>query len=137
MMPKIASLCLAAAILGPGSSAEAGNTGLPVRPLDAALLDRLRWQARPVVVLGPDGQVAAQIASLQAEAPALAERDVILLTDGPGAAALRTGDDTGFRVLLIGKDGGVKLARDQAVAPAEIIALIDSMPMRRREMRKP
>ncbi|TGN50206.1 DUF4174 domain-containing protein, partial [Paracoccus liaowanqingii] len=66
-----------------------------------------------------------------AAAGALAEREVVLLTDGPGAEALRPG--TGLRVLLIGKDGGVKLDRDGPVTPDEITALIDTMPMRRRE----
>ena len=41
----------------------------------------------------------------------------------------------GFTVLLIGKDGGVKL-RSATPLPAEkIFATIDSMPMRQREMR--
>jgi hypothetical protein len=41
-----------------------------------------------------------------------------------------------FTVLLIGKDGGVKLRREGGVELAEIFALIDTMPMRQREMRK-
>jgi hypothetical protein len=41
-----------------------------------------------------------------------------------------------FTVMLIGKDGGVKLRREGGVELAEIFALIDTMPMRQREMRK-
>ena len=37
-------------------------------------------------------------------------------------------------VLLIGKDGGVKLRKEMPVEPAQIFALIDTMPMRIREM---
>lgn len=41
-----------------------------------------------------------------------------------------------FIVVLIGKDGGEKLRRGDEVNIAEIFSLIDSMPMRQREMRK-
>jgi hypothetical protein len=41
-----------------------------------------------------------------------------------------------FTVLLIGKDGGVKLRREGRVKLKEIFSLIDSMSMRQREMRE-
>ena len=41
-----------------------------------------------------------------------------------------------FTVLLIGKDGGVKLRREDRVELDEIFSLIDTMPMRQREMRE-
>ena len=41
-----------------------------------------------------------------------------------------------FTVLLIGKDGGVKLRREGRVELKEILVLIDTMPMRQREMRE-
>jgi len=41
-----------------------------------------------------------------------------------------------FALLLVGKDGGVKLTRNEPVALDEICALVDRMPMRRREMRE-
>ena len=40
-----------------------------------------------------------------------------------------------FTVLLIGKDGGVKLRREGRAELKEILTLIDTMPMRQREMR--
>ena len=40
-----------------------------------------------------------------------------------------------FAVRLVGKDGGVKRSSDAIVDPAALYALIDSMPMRQREMR--
>jgi hypothetical protein len=40
-------------------------------------------------------------------------------------------------VILIGKDGEVKLRREAPVQAAEIFALIDSMPMRQKEMQEP
>jgi len=45
-------------------------------------------------------------------------------------------DDSDFRILLIGKDGGVKLGKDSPVMAKDIFGLIDSMPMRQREMRE-
>ena len=41
-----------------------------------------------------------------------------------------------FQVLLIGKDGGEKLRENNLVTPEKIYALIDTMPMRRAEMRQ-
>lgn len=106
---------------------------LPVTPLTDALLQDLRWQARPVVILGRPERVRDQIAAFQAASAALADREVVLLTDGPDAARLRDGSD--LQVLLIGKDGGVKMSEAGMVDPDRIIGLIDAMPMRRRETR--
>ncbi len=41
-----------------------------------------------------------------------------------------------FRVLLVGKDGGVKRVDKGPVAMRDIFALIDTMPMRQAEMRR-
>jgi Domain of unknown function (DUF4174) len=41
-----------------------------------------------------------------------------------------------FTVLLVGKDGFVKLRSKEVVTPARIFALVDAMPMRKDEMRK-
>lgn len=45
-------------------------------------------------------------------------------------------DGTAFRVLLIGKDGGVKLNSTDVVGPEQLFSLIDAMPMRQQEMRQ-
>jgi len=39
-----------------------------------------------------------------------------------------------FQVLLIGKDGGVKLRSSGPVSMKDLFGLIDSMPMRQQEM---
>ncbi|MGB5719751.1 MAG: DUF4174 domain-containing protein, partial [Woeseiaceae bacterium] len=79
-----------------------------------------------------------------------ADRDMVLLTlldYGPSmvgdqeltaaeAAATRAalGIQTGsFAMRLIGKDGSVKLSTESATPIKEIFALIDTMPMRKRE----
>ncbi len=41
-----------------------------------------------------------------------------------------------FSVILVGKDGEVKLERQDRTSLEEIFALIDSMPMRQQEMRR-
>ena len=54
------------------------------------------------------------------------------------AAAIRKSYDIPegeFTVILIGKDGGVKLRKTDIVEPREIFALIDTMPIRMQEMR--
>ena len=45
-------------------------------------------------------------------------------------------DTKTFSVVLVGKDGGEKLRRTTPLAPAELFALVDAMPMRRAEMRE-
>jgi len=41
-----------------------------------------------------------------------------------------------FMVVLIGKDGMIKMRKDDIVSTREVFALVDSMPMRKREMRE-
>ena len=45
-------------------------------------------------------------------------------------------NDKSFEVLLVGLDGGIKLRQDQLVTTDKLFNLIDSMPMRQREMRR-
>jgi hypothetical protein len=122
---------------------------------DARPLDALRWEKRVIVMLadgGDDPALAEQEARLRAVLPDLTERDVVLVTaegptvtvDGhtvpaPTAEELRDAyadGAGGFQVVLVGKDGGVKLRSDEPVAASDFFALIDTMPMRRREMRE-
>ena len=67
----------------------------------------------------------------------LEERDIILLNRKPKSSELsRFSLDGNFQgVLLIGKDGGIKLKKPFIVKPQTIFDLVDSMPMRRAEMR--
>ena len=45
-----------------------------------------------------------------------------------------TTNDQSFRILLIGKDGGIKYESNQYVSLIQLFKLIDSMPMRQNEM---
>ena len=90
---------------------------------------------------------------LEGSEDGLQERDMLrgdLFEDGTGSfdgEAVSAGDAAAvrerFRVepgrfvaLLVGKDGTVKHRFDEPVGPGEIYALVDAMPMRRREMRE-
>lgn len=46
-----------------------------------------------------------------------------------------TENDAPFNLLLIGLDGGIKLRKHEVVTTKELFRIIDSMPMRRAEMR--
>ncbi len=98
---------------------------------------------RLVVVVGQAGdpRVTQQHAALEHDAAALRERDVVVQDITPEAARrdrpeLGVTAQAGFEVVLVGKDGGVKLRRDKPVAASEITALIDTMPMRQYEMKR-
>lgn len=71
---------------------------------------------------------------------AFAERDLrrtdLLAPDGGDARERYGVGDGGFACVLVGKDGGVKYRFSEPVRPQELYALVDAMPMRRREMRE-
>ncbi len=115
-----------------------------------APLDSLLWKHRLLVVFAPsadDPRLVRQERAIRGETRAMRERDLLKIVVLPGsssplgfdAAALRrhyhvrAGD---FRVLLVGKDGGVKRTSAAPVTPGSIFAQIDTMPMRREEMKK-
>jgi monofunctional biosynthetic peptidoglycan transglycosylase len=82
------------------------------------------WKSRVLVVSAPTQddidlvELQTELASMREE---FADRDMVLVT------LLDTGR-------LIGKDGSVKLSTESIVSMTEIFALIDTMPMRQREM---
>ena len=119
----------------------------------ARTMTGLTWEKRVLLVFAPaDDHVERrrQRVLLDAVETGLAERDMTVIEafaddrlaiDGQQQAAGGVGfynrfgirgDE--FRVILVGKDGSVKLERDHPVASSDLFALIDSMPMRRYEM---
>jgi len=131
--------CLTALLLAsaptmlPADTMRSASSSLRMMPIQTDTLNELRWQARPVVVLGNGPEVEAQLDALRTDTTELVKRQVVVLTEGPGATELRDRVGSGFAVLLIGKDGSVKLSQTTLVDPSQIIGLIDSMPMRQRE----
>ncbi len=108
----------------------------------ASTMDFYRWKSRPVIVFGADGDPVfkAQVALLQKAGAGLRERDMILIpVSGRQHEDLRRRYHVAggaFAILLIGKDGGVKLRSTGSVSPAELFQLVDAMPMRKEEMRR-
>jgi hypothetical protein len=131
-------LLTAAAIAFAPAEARPGSDVFQDRPVDG--LERYRWSHRPVLLFAPSTQEPAfveQRAAFEAAVDGLVERDIVVLidTDPSGQGPLRTSfGATGFEVLLIGKDGGVKLRQQEPVSADVLFTVIDAMPMRRREM---
>lgn len=103
-------------------------------------LSLYQWTHRPVVVFAnstADVNYQRQIKMLEQDIESLIDRDVIILTDTtpspetPLRDALRP---RGFALLLIGKDGQVKLRKPFPWSVRELSRAIDKMPMRRQEL---
>jgi hypothetical protein len=110
------------------------------------------WKYRPLLVFSPaeSEELGRQSDAVEAELAGIAERDMVVIEvvgdrvstlAGPAceedAEALRRFADVGrgdFGVVLVGKDGGIKLVASEPVRMERIFRLIDSMPMRRQEM---
>jgi hypothetical protein len=97
--------------------------------------------------MGSESEVLnEQLALLKSRQKELLELDLIIFRYANGKLYDISGSATSMNtksipdkdcngLLLIGKDGGVKLKKEFIVPPDEIFTLIDSMPMRRAEMK--
>ncbi len=98
---------------------------------------------RPLYVFAPstsDARLARQQAINAAARGGFQDRDmsVSIVAGVTGATGLRSRFGVSprqFRVILVGKDGGMKLSSASPVSAAELFRVIDAMPMRRLEMR--
>jgi hypothetical protein len=146
-IPSISILLFLIAVL---SMAKAGERS-SVLDLD---LDSLRWKNRVLIIFSPtesDLSFQLQKQELASSSEGVLERDLMILEilehgesrvgnqilSGKSVQDIRKrlGVHTGpFQVLLIGKDGGVKLRSSEPVSMKDLFGLIDSMPMRRQEM---
>lgn len=115
------------------------------------------WQNRIVLIFAPplDDRAAEQSRLLLSAPDDLRRRDLLVvrvdgheisvlfgtasgpLEAGELRAGYRVAPDESFAVVLVGKDGGEKLRRTTIVKPRELFAIIDAMPMRRNEAKKP
>jgi hypothetical protein len=104
-------------------------------------LQQFVWKNRPVIVLADspnDPRFEQQMNLLNADLEALAKRDVVVLTDtDPDAnSPLREKlHPRGFMLVLIGKDGMIKLRKPFPWDVRELSRTIDKMPMRQQEIR--
>lgn len=122
-------------------------------PAGVSSMDAFVWLNRPLLVFAPaegDPIIAAQRSALAGRSADLLDRDMIVIeiagdrvtingTDAHSMTAAALRDRYGVSrdasvVLLVGKDGGVKMARSEALSSHDLFQTIDAMPMRRREM---
>ena len=113
------------------------------------------WKKRPLVVIAPaddNAELARQRGIIASARAGFAERDMVIVyvvgdtvsvelggLPSQSASALRARFGVGkgaFRVLLVGKDGGVKLSRAAPLGSGALFGEIDAMPMRIDEMRR-
>ena len=111
-----------------------------IRPAGDATLDDFLWTHRPIVVFADspaDPRYSEQMGRLRDGIDELGERDVVILTDtDPGAASplrkrLRP---RGFMLVLVDKDGGIKLRKPSPRTAREINRTIDTTATRKREV---
>ena len=103
-------------------------------------LSSYRWTHRPIVVFAnspEDVNYTRQIKMLESGLNQLLVRDVVVLTDTNPSEVSRLREllrPRGFALLLIGKDGQVKLRKPFPWSVRELSRAIDKMPMRRQEL---
>lgn len=117
-------------------------------------LHQYRWRNRVLVVSAPDAEDRdrrEQLAELASTSDEFTDRDMVLVTLLDNADSMADGckltsvevamarTDLGIRpgsfvLKLIGKDGSVKLTARSTTSMKEIYGLIDTMPMRQREI---
>jgi hypothetical protein len=143
-MKKILALVFAGLFALPAGAAETAE-GPPELPLiqggDVDLSEFL-WIKRPIVVFADtpnDPRFLEQMNFLSADIPAILTRDIIVLTDtDPDAKSelRRTLRPRGFMLVLMDKDGGVKLRKPAPWDMREISRSIDKWPTRQQEIRE-
>jgi len=111
--------------------------------LNAQELSDFRWQYRILLLMDPEGspKCTQQLRSMQEHTREMQKRDLLLfIYDGKSLLDERkkrtplgvkgVPSPTFEGVILIEKDGGVKLRKPFPVAPAYIFERIDALPMR-------
>jgi hypothetical protein len=139
-LQTLAAIALFSLLPAMGSAAE-DPPGLPLVAADAADLKQFLWTKRPIVVFADsaaDPRFIEQMAFLEADAAALVARDVVVMADTDPAAksGLRAElRPRGFGLVLIDKDGEVKLRKPAPWSVREITRSIDKWPTRQQEIR--
>ena len=105
------------------------------------------WNKRVIILLAdsPDNEnFISQMNIFGSQENEMAERDLILISNHSQKIPIPERNllyenyvlpGSNFTIVLLGKDGGVKLKRIEPVPADELYALIDSMPMRKRELK--
>lgn len=153
----IALPLLACIVLSPVSKADIvqKSTNHAIK-MSSFNLSSQKWKNRVLLVFAPsvdNHSYQQQMQLLQAHNGNFAERDLVLVQvlatdesyadrqpiDKSSAAKLRDRfgvEKENFRVILVGKDGGVKRSDATPVQATAIFEEIDAMPMRQQEMQE-
>lgn len=127
-----------------GTAAAAQEAEIPELPPVAAsevTLSEYLWLKRPVVVFADspnDPAYQTQLRYLADDPAELIKRDVVILTDTSPAdpsEARTTLRPRGFSMVLLDKDGAVKLRKPLPWSVREIVHAIDKFPLRQQEIR--
>ncbi|TKW68003.1 MAG: DUF4174 domain-containing protein [Paracoccus denitrificans] len=130
----------AAQSAAPRTTSPSDAPVLHVLPAAESSPEEFLWQARPVVVFADtaaDPAFRLQLEDLQRRPAALAERDVVVITDtDPDANSVwrQKLHPRGFSLVIIDKDGQVKQRKPQPWSVREISSAIDKFPLRREEI---
>lgn len=142
LLPIVLTVFLSAAL-----APETWASDATMPPEDVLFLDdfdsnlnEFLWKKRPIVVFADsdaDPRFQEQLELLRAQEDALRERDVVILSDTNPTerSELRLKlRPRGFQLVLIGKDGGVKLRKPFPWTVRELNRTIDKIPLRVREI---
>ena len=109
------------------------------KELEGIELNQYLWKNRIILTFAED-EDHPDLMKLEAEMKEnnceILNRDLLhfhFSNDGKTGNHIATNDQS-FRILLIGKDGGIKYESNQYVSLIQLFKLIDSMPMRQDEM---
>ena len=106
-------------------------------------ITKYQWKNRVVIIFGTDydnNKVREQHQVFEAFSNEIADREIIILVPRKKERLKLlkrldlSNDYSGL--ILVGKDGGIKLQQRLVVRPETLFNLIDGMPMRRAEIRK-
>jgi hypothetical protein len=141
-LPGMAALPAAAQDASAPADAGASTAPVSVGPVAAAdvTIEQFLWDRRPIVIFADtpnDPLFRRQMGWIEADIAALDERDVVVIVDtdpdqrSPVRQRLRP---RGFSLVLMDKDGEVKMRKPQPQTVREISRTIDRFPLRRQEM---
>ncbi|RNF35753.1 DUF4174 domain-containing protein [Paracoccus methylarcula] len=122
------------------SEPEAERPELTIYEASEASPDDFQWTSRPVVVFADtpnDPAFIEQMRALRSAPRMLIERDVVVITDTEpqsGSDWRRRLHPRGFSLVVLDKDGQVKLRKPLPWDVREISRAIDKFPLRRQEI---
>ena len=109
------------------------------KELQGIELSRYLWKNR-IILTFADDQDHPDLIKLKAEMKEneceILNRDLLHFhfSNDHKIGNITTKNDQSFRILLIGKDGGIKYESNRSISLIQLFELIDSMPMRQDEM---